>query len=254
MRRRSIHSLSLLWAVLILGTARESCRAEFVFLGPSPYLSAADSPFPLTTNPTFHLEDFEDDPGCVPGPGSFCGGGKIDAPGVVVVYGSTGHGVSVDADDGSIDGSGADGASATAIPVSFTPESSFNAFQIRFDADVLGFYPTAVGIVLTDGAGPLSGLTVYDRLGNPASFGTTTLILNPNTTSDDRFIGVTNPDGISGLTFGKTILDAAPSNIPRLDHLQYGLLIPEPTATALVYSGLLYLTRRGVRHRRTVGS
>jgi len=210
------------------------CRAEFVFLGPSPYLSAADSPFPLS-NPNFFLEDFEDDPGCVPGPGSFCGGGKIDAPGVRVIYGSTGHGVSVDADDGLIDGSGADGASATASPVYFTPSATFVAFQIEFDSTQLGFFPTAVGFVLTDGAGYLSGLSVYDALGNLATFNTWDVELNPQTTSDDRFIGVLNPHGISTLIFGQTILDAEPSNTPRLDHLQYGLLVPEPTGAALTY-------------------
>lgn len=95
------------------GTAHwltRQCQAAFTFLTPTPYLSAADSPFPVLTNPTFNLEDFENDPGCVPGPGVFCGGGKFDAPGVNLIHGSTGQGASVDADDGVIDGSGADGA------------------------------------------------------------------------------------------------------------------------------------------------
>src|SRR3989304_1229888 len=178
-RRRLIRLLSVLCVVPTLCTLRESCRADFVFLGPSPYLSAADSPFPLTSNPSFHLEDFEDDPGCIPGPGSFCGGGKIDAPGVRVIYGSTGHGVSVDADDGLIDGSGAGGASATASPLYFTPSATFVAFQIEFDSTQLGFFPTAVGFVLTDGAGYLSGLSVYDALGNLATFNTWDVELNP---------------------------------------------------------------------------
>lgn len=255
-RRHMTRSLSVLWGVLTLCTIRESCRAEFVFLGPSPYLSAADSPFPLGSNPTFILEDFEDDPGCVPGPSTFCGGGKIDAPGVRVIYGSTGHGVSVDADDGSIDGSGADGASATASPVFFTPLSTFVAFQIEFDADQLGFLPTAVGLVLTDGAGFLSGLSVYDAHGNLANLGTWDIDLNPSTTSDDRFLGVINPIGISMLMFGKTILDAEPSDVPRLDHLQYGLWIPEPSATALVCSalGVISLFRVGRNAAATDGS
>ena len=212
-----------------------ACHAAFTFLGPTPYLSAADSPFPIGSNSTFHLEDFEDDPGCVPGPGSLCGGGKLDAPGVRSIYGSTGHGISVDADDGMIDGSGADGASATAAPVFFTPLSTFVAFQIEFDADVLGYYPTAVGIVLTDGAGFLSGLTVHDADGNVMNYGTGDIDLDPHATSDDRFVGVLNPDGISMLMFGKTILDATPTNTPRIDHLQFGVLVPEPSSICLVY-------------------
>ncbi len=248
-RRYLIRLLSVLCVALTLCAIRESCRAEFVFFGPSPYLSVADSPFPISSNPSFNLEDFEDDPGCVPGPGSFCGGGKIDAPGVRVVYGSTGHGISVDADDGSIDGSGADGASATAIPVFFTPQTAFYAFQIEFDANELGFYPTAVGIALTDGAGYLSGLSVYDANGNVANLNTWDLNLNPATTDDDRFIGVTNPVGISGLMFGKTIFEAEPSNVPRLDHLQYGLWIPEPSGAVLVGSALGVISIFRVRRR-----
>ncbi len=252
MRTRLIRSLSIIWAVLILGTVRESCRAEFVFIGPSPYLSAADSPFPLSTNPTFHLEDFESDPGCVPGPGSFCGGGKFDAPGVHMVYGSTASGASVDADDGAIDGSGANGASATSTPVYANPDLTFvfNAIQFDFDANELGYLPTAVGIVLTDGAGSMSGLTVYDSQGNFANFDTSNLLLNPATTSDDSFIGVTNPNGISSIIMGRTIITASGDfATPRLDHLQYGLLIPEPSMTAFVCSALGVLSALRVRRR-----
>ncbi len=106
-------------------TVSDTCNAEFMFLPPTPYLSAADSPFPVVTNPTFNLEDFENDPGCVPGPGVFCGGGKFDAPGVNLIYGSTGLGSSVDADDGIIDGSGADGASGDSTPVFANPDLTF---------------------------------------------------------------------------------------------------------------------------------
>lgn len=244
-RRRLIRSFSVLWAVLILCAVRESCRAEFAFLGPSPYLSAADSPFPIGSNPTFILEDFEDDPGCVPGPSTFCGGGKLDAPGVRLIYGSTGNGISVDADDGMIDGSGADGASATAVPVYANPDLtfSFNAIELEFDASELGFLPNAVGFVLTAGAGELSGLTVYDDQGNFANFDTSNLILDASTTSDDRFIAVMNPNGISRLQMGKTILIASGDFIsPRIDHLQYGLLVPEPTVIGLMASALLGIT------------
>ena len=131
--------------------APREAGAGFTFLGPTPYLSKADSPFPLTgVDSNFYLEDFEPDPGCVPGEFSFCGGGKFDAFGVQMVYGNTGHAYSVDADDGVIDGSGLDGASAIAEDVFFTPSSSFVAIEFDFDAGQLGFLPTAVGMVLTD--------------------------------------------------------------------------------------------------------
>lgn len=97
-------------AVLTLG---EMCNAEFTFLPPTPYLSAADSPFPVLTNPTFNLEDFENDD-CVPGPGVFCGG-EFDAPGVNQIHGNVILGSSVDADDGVIDNSGQSAFSGVAI-------------------------------------------------------------------------------------------------------------------------------------------
>jgi hypothetical protein len=227
--------------VVIVPFLGETCHAEFTFLPPTPYLSVADSPFPVSSNPSFHLEDFEDDPGCVPGPGSFCGGGKFDAPGVRMIHGSTASGASVDADDGVIDGSGADGASAVAVTVFTNPDLTFwfDAIQFDFDSSELGYLPTAVGFVLTAGAGSMSGLTVYDGQGNSTNFDTSNLLLNPSTTSDDRFIGITNPNGISSLVMGRTILAASGDFAsPRLDHLQYGLWIPEPSATALVCSAL----------------
>lgn len=243
--------------VLALSLLSETCQAGFTFLTPTPYLSAADSPFPVLTDPTFNLEDFENDPGCVPGPGVFCGGGKFDAPGVNLIHGSTGAGASVDADDGVIDGSGADGASGTAIPIFFTPTTEFSAFEIEFDANELGFLPTAVGFVLTDGAGSMSGFTAFDSAGNSASFETNDLMLDPLTTSDDRFVGVLNPDGIGRIRVSRRIIIASGDfAIPRIDHLQYGLFIPEPPTWLL--SGLtaviLGIRVAASRQRRTTGS
>lgn len=232
-RVRRVVRLAIAIAFTFLLSA-ETCCAGFTYLTPTPYLSASDSPFPLNGNPTFHLEDFENDPNCMPGPGVICGGGMLDSPGVNLIYGSTAQGSSVDADDGTIDGSGVNGASAIASPVFFTSTTEFWAFEIEFDENVLGYLPTAVGIVLTDGAGARSGITVFDAAGNPMDYGTTEIDLDPLTTADDRFIGVTNPAGIRRLVFGKTFLTGV-DNItpPRLDHLQYGLLIPEPGALPL---------------------
>lgn len=233
-------------ALLLLG---RPCQAGFTFLPLSPYLSAADSPFPVLTDPTFHLEDFEDE-NCVPGPGVFCGGGKFDAPGVNLIHGSTGPGASVDADDGTIDGSGATGASGTSVTIFANPDLTFtfDAIEFEFDQSELGFFPTAVGFVLTSGAGERSGLTVYDANGNSVDFDTTNLLLDPSTTSDDRFIAIINPIGISRLQMGRTIITATGDfNTPRVDHLQYGLFIPEPSTKELVLLAALL----GVRVART---
>ncbi|MEZ6069861.1 MAG: hypothetical protein R3C10_06175 [Pirellulales bacterium] len=83
-----------------------------VFLGPTPYLSAADSPFDLSSpGSTFHLEDFED--------------GELNTLGIhqlppgalnATVMDPSPTTDSVDADDGTIDGSGTAGHSFAAGP------------------------------------------------------------------------------------------------------------------------------------------
>ena len=81
-------------------------------LGPTPYLSRADSPFPVNgSSAQFFLEDFEPAPGCVPGDLSFCGGGKFSPKGARLLNGGAARGDSVDGDDGAIDGVGTNGAS-----------------------------------------------------------------------------------------------------------------------------------------------
>jgi len=93
-------------------------------------------------------------------------------------------------------------------------------------------------------------LTVYDGQGNSTNFDTSDLLLNPSTTSDDRFIGITNPNGISSLIMGRTILaESGDFASPRLDHLQYGLWIPEPSVTALVCSALAAISVFGARRK-----
>lgn len=215
-------------------------QAGFTVFGPTPYLSVADSPFaPFLGNLNFYLEDFEDAPGCVPGPGSFCGGGLFDAPGASMIYGSTGAFGSVDADDGAIDGSGSAGASAVATSVYSTPVSSFYAIQIDFDAMQLGFLPTSVGFAITEGAGDLSGITVINAVGAIEFISTSNLHVSPQTTSDDRFIGVFDPSGVSSIVIGKTILNSSLSDPPRIDHLQYGLSVPEPSSFQLIVMTML---------------
>jgi hypothetical protein len=227
-------------ALVLYLSAQRPCQGEWIFLGPTPYLSKADSPFPVDgRNPNFFLEDFEPDVPCIPDENTFCGGGQFDALGVRMIYGGTGHGFSVDADDGEIDGSGAGGHSAGASDIAIIGSSTLAELSFEFDFQELGFFPTAVGFVLTDGAGPASGLLAYDSAGNRKEFFTWDLELDPLTTSDDRFIGVINPNGISRVEFIMTIFDANPSAAPRLDHLQYGLFIPEPSSLQLILSSII---------------
>jgi hypothetical protein len=195
------------------------------FLGPTPYLQFADSPFAGLTFDTFHLETFEDHLLNVPGV-TASGGGVIS-----VVFGPGLHD-SVDADDGVIDGSGLGG------DTYFQNEPETLTFA--FDSNVLGSYPTHAGLVWTDGAVPPTSVTFEAFDANGVSLGMISgahsdAVFN-GTTGEDRFYGVIELGGISAITMG---------NLPSLfesDHLQYGI-VPEPAAYFLGLVGLLLLAR-----------
>src|SRR5438477_7131672 len=124
----------LLLAVILLPISRAD-----TFLGPTPYLSFADSPFNGGSFSYFYLETFEDHllntPGVTGSPGGVTS----------VVFGPSIHD-SVDADDGVIDGSGLNGDS-------YFSSNGAGGVTFTFDAGVLGSLPTDAGIVWTDGAG-----------------------------------------------------------------------------------------------------
>ncbi|MBI3467960.1 MAG: hypothetical protein HY000_33555 [Planctomycetes bacterium] len=193
------------------------------FFGPLPYLSQADSPFSMSgLGSTFFLEDFED--------------GQFNVPGVtyssvlaLVVYdGTTIVGVdSVDGDDGVIDGSGALGHELAPVPSSIG--SSDVGVTFTFNSQVLGFLPTEVGIVWTDGtpddtivfevfgpAGELLGTQVGEHIGDDDFFGGT---------SEDVFFGAVASVGISAFRIHGT--KHTPISF-AVDHLQYGLAPLEP--------------------------
>src|SRR5689334_14821601 len=103
-------------------------------LGPTPYLSSADSPFPLGS-PTFVLERFEDHTFNIPG---------VSAPGGIVTSTQFSTNIdSVDGDDG-VTGNG----TCTSCDSYF---ASGGSLTFTFDAAVLGGLPRKVGIVWTDG-------------------------------------------------------------------------------------------------------
>jgi hypothetical protein len=213
--------------------------AQFTFLGPAPYRSAADSPFNLSgLGTTFFLEDFED---TAPQLGIANDPSFPDEPAVEFLRRERN---SVDADDGLIDNSGAEGYSAAWIESVDVGSAQSYVVRFYFDATELGFLPTAVGLVITDGAGPRSQFTAYGSDGTSAFINTDDLMLSSLTSSDDRFIGVRNPIGISRITFTKTIVAFDPSTHgpdPRVDHLQYGLFVPEPGTVVFAACAMIWL-------------
>lgn len=207
--------------------AATAVSAHAGLLGPTPYLSFADSPFAGQTFDSFHLETFEEHALTVPGV-------TADNGGVVsVVFGPNAHD-SVDADDGVIDGSGLNGDDW------FSGDGT-TGVTWTFDATVLGHLPTSVGIVWTDGVNNIH-FEAFDE--NGVSLGTLTGDHADGSfdggTAEDRFYGAVNAGGIS-----KIHLYDDPGGGIEMDHLQYGFqAVPEPSSLAFLGFGTLAVLRR----------
>lgn len=192
--------------------------AAGMIVGPSPYLSVADSPF--AGFDMFALEDFED--------GVFDLAGVSASVGTVIASSSVTD--SVDADDGNIDGSGTMGrsffSSNGSVGITFT-------FDTGPDAPVV----SAAGLVWTDGSGTVT-FEAYDRDGAligtvegthfDGSFG--------GATGEDRFYGVVHAGGI-----GSIFIRNQAGGI-EIDHLQYG--VPGPASALLLALPPLFRRRR----------
>jgi PEP-CTERM motif len=225
-----------------------------VLIGPTPYLSFADSPF--SAGPSFsyfHLENFEDN---VFAPGWTASNGWVRVGPSVFTD-------SVDGDDGAIDGSGAAGSS-------FYSGNIASILTITFDASVLGALPTHVGVVWTDvgNATPFGVTHVSFEAFDSASMSLGATEPFPmgdgsalGATAEDRFFGITFSGGIariqlnsSGST-GSELAGAAAVTDWEVDHLQYGRAapligaVPEPATMGILAGGVL-LTIAFVQLRR----
>jgi PEP-CTERM motif len=213
-----MNALQYAWPRLVaaglLASNLTAAHAAATFFGPTPYLSVADIPAGFYGGgvPTL-LDNLEDGAldasisasnGSVIGPGSF-----------------NGFRDSVDADDGSINGTGT-GRSWFSSAVTFTYAGS-------------GPLPTAFGLVWTDGSGKI---TFSAKDGAGQSLGSQTFSGIPDNnfaggTAEDRFFGVQFAGGVKSITI------AAGGQI-EVDHIQYGQMapVPEPESWAMLLAGL----------------
>jgi hypothetical protein len=201
--------------------------AHAAVIGPTPYLSQADSPFNPSDFDYFFLEDLEDDAlnttgisasaSCIAGFNCFVGAGLTD---------SVGNG-----------GNGQLGRSLFAN----------GSITLTFDASALGALPTAAGFAWTDGTNPIT-FEAFDQNNN--SLGV--IVGNhadgsfAGTTGEDRFYGATNAGGISRLVISD------PTGV-EIDHIQYGGLrstaVPEPATWTVMLVGFA-LAGMAMRRRR----
>lgn len=220
--------------VMALAGPVSHAHAAATSIGPTPYLSAADSPFAGVGFGYFHRETFEDH--LLNTPGATANAGGVTS----VVFGPSIHD-SVDADDGLIDGSGLKGDS-------YFSAAGANGIRFTFDATVLGTLPTHVGLVWTDGgAGTSVTFSAFAANGDLLFTRTDSGFadnFNNGETAEDRFFGAIDPAGISAI-----FMSNASGGI-EVDHLQYGAAaaVPEPATYALMLGGLLAVAL--IRRRR----
>lgn len=216
----------ILLAIAFASFAASSTQAA-TLLGPlggsglsGEYATFSDSPFSVLPFSYFHLETFED--------------GLLNTPGVTPsvgqVYGPASDADSIDADDGIVDGLGRAGHDWLIDPNS--PRTDPIVFS--FNAAVLGSLPTHAGIVYSDGVGAVTFEAFGPGNVSLGAIGPFNLDDNAynGLTRDDRFFGVINSSGISAIKIQST-------NSLEVDHLQYGMAVPEPSTGTLLSIGLL---------------
>lgn len=171
------------------------------YFGPLPYTSLADSPLEAPAL-GICVEDLEDGTFDIPG-----------ATGNAAVVGSGGLTDSVDADDGSIDGSGTGGHSYFTI-------SGYAGITIEFSPSRNEGLPHNVGLVWTDG-GYSDSVTfeAFDKDGNSiqeAAWGPFQHADNSNSgeTAEDRYYGAFAGEGISKIVISN------PGGGIEIDHIQ----------------------------------
>lgn len=227
-----INALAAIGCVLALSPVHVAAQ----LLGPTPYLSAADSPFVQAGIQGLVIEDFED--GLLNTPGLSIRANLSSVTGIV--FGPSTFTDSVDADDGLIDGFGRGGHVFSTTP-NIAAENL--GLTMSFSEETLGSLPTHAGFVWTDGSTRPKIAEFYDR--NDQLIG----VIGPvqvgdgsfaGTTSEDRFFGMVWEDGI------KTMVIRAPgsANNIEIDHVQYNV-VPEPATLVVIGAGLIAIRLRG---------
>jgi hypothetical protein len=142
---------------------------------------------------------------------------------------------SVDADDGAVDG---DGGHAHSFFY------ALNEIGVEFASPMV-----SAGLVFTDGPQEMEmSFEAFDTAGDSIGvqrWQTTADEVFTGTTAEDRFVGVTHPDGISKLI----IKQVGPGLGIEIDHVAFAV-IPEPGSASLLLIAATMLATRCRRRRR----
>jgi hypothetical protein len=208
------------------------CSAVATVTPSSPYLSESNSTLnPLS--PTYFLEDFEDGTLNLPGVGvSAVGGSGIQS----------GTSLSVDGDDGTIDGVGA------GFRYSGATSGGIHSTTFFF-SQVAGQWPKQVAIAVTAGSATSLSFGSYDTNSNPSG-GLFLPVNSSAATADDFLVTFIDNSGISAIAMVSNIAQT----FIHYDHLQFDtapVIVPEPGAAILCICGLL-IAHIGRRGRRSV--
>jgi hypothetical protein len=200
----------------------------------SPYFSLANSPL-VTGSPGFKFEDFEPSSPSLP---------TLGINLTTVHPSSVDPGLSVDGDDGSIDGSGAAGHSLTVPTQAGTTGATFS-----FNNIVLGGYPKSAAVAVTAYAGNQLVFTVFDTSNAVSGTFTLTNVSTSTPTADDFLFAASDPAGIGAISVSS---NNAFTHL-HLDHVQLdtvnAISIPEPGSSALLVTAAVLAVGRRRRHR-----
>ncbi len=218
-----VSALGFVGVIAVLGVTGSTAAAAITGVT-APYLQTSDSPL-VTASPGFRLENFEPSSPTLP----------LLGVNLTTAHGSSvDPGLSVDGDDGSVDGSGAAGHSLTVVTQANTTGATFT-----FNNVSIGAYPKSAAVAVTAANASLLTFTVYDTSNAVSGTYNVPNVSTSSPTSDDFLFWASDPAGISAISV--TSNTAAISL--HLDHLQYDTIntitVPEPATIVIAGFGLV---------------
>jgi hypothetical protein len=236
--KRYVAGLFLVGVTAILSSVRPAAAAAITGIT-MPYLQTSNSPL-VTSSPGYKLENFEPSSPTLAALGinlSTLHGFSVDP------------GLSVDGDDGSVDGSGAAGHSLTVFTQANTTGATFT-----FNNIMIGAYPKSAAVAVTAAGASLLTFTAYDTSNVVSGTYNLANVFTSTPTSDDFLFWASDAAGISAISVTS---NSALIHL-HLDHVQFDTLntiaVPEPAMMVLASLGSLGVLGLAIRRRRAAAA